>query len=138
MHSAIHRPFADSHIEFVPVSIAMARNVGNDLPAGLEQLFDAIPGGWEKFRQAQTREDRRLTTPTMHWLSALPAPARPMRTAVRFPHVLNRLAAVWGLQDELDAYFDSLLNSRRRNRKGFPPEVHAELVTLHGHALSRR
>ncbi len=120
-------------LEFEPVSLAQARDVLNDLPAALEQLFDGKPEAWEKFRAAQTREDKRLGKHAMAWLSALPKEVRPLRTAVHYTHVVNRLAGYWDKPDELATYFESLLNSRRKNRQGFPTEVHYELVALHEH-----
>lgn len=121
---------ASNLVEFEPVSLAMARDVLNDMPAALERMLEGDPGAWEKFRQAQSREDKRLGKHAMVWLSALPKDLRPLRTAVHFTHVVNRLAALWSKGDELEVYFEGLLNSRRRNRQGFPLDVHTELQAL--------
>ena len=124
------KPAASNLMEFEPVSLAMARDVLNDMPAALERMLEGDPAAWEKFRTAQTREDKRLGKHAMAWLSALPKESRPLRTAVHFTHVVNRLAALWNKGDELDVYFEGLLNSRRRNRQGFPLDVHTELQAL--------
>ncbi len=98
-------------------------------------MLEGDPTAWEKFRQAQTREDKRLGKHAMDWLSDLPKDLRPLRTAVHFTHVVNRLAALWRKADELEVYFEGLLNSRRKNRQGFPEDVHAELLALSAYSV---
>lgn len=122
-------------IEFEPVSLAVARDASRDFMPGVERMFDAMPGGWEKFRQAQSRDDKRLGKHAMAWLTALPAALRPLRCAVHYPHVVNRMAGAWNKPAELEVYFESLLNSRRHTRKGFPDDVKAELLALQAHSL---
>jgi hypothetical protein len=122
-------------IDFEPVTVAQARQALNDLPAAIEAMFDSIPGGWEAFRAQQTREDKRMGKHAMIWLTQLSKELRPMGTAVQFPHIINRLAGYWNKPAELEAYFESLLNSKRQNRKGFPENVNAELEALHKFSL---
>lgn len=64
------------------------------------------------------------------WLHHVPVPVRPILTARRYPHVVNRLALYWSNQHQLADYFEELLVSARPGRRGFPPEVLDELVVL--------
>ncbi|MBI2308340.1 MAG: hypothetical protein HYU78_13640 [Rhodocyclales bacterium] len=53
----------------------------------------------------------------------------PAQIEQRFPHVLARLADLWGTR-EADRYLDSLMVSDRPNRAGFPPDVAMEVFRL--------
>jgi hypothetical protein len=64
------------------------------------------------------------------WLASLPPRYRPLTTAQRHPHVVNRLAALWEKPLSLPAYFDELLLSDRPGRAGFSFEVLTELGDL--------
>jgi hypothetical protein len=50
--------------------------------------------------------------------------------ARRFPHVLNRISAVWHDPPATAEIIDELLVDRRGGRRGFPADVLAELLTL--------
>lgn len=52
------------------------------------------------------------------------------RTARRFPHIVNRLAAVRHLPAERARLFDSLFFTTRPRRQGLPPRVLAELLAF--------
>lgn len=53
----------------------------------------------------------------------------PAQIERQFPHVLARLAELWGTRDA-DRYLDSLMVSDRPNRAGFPPDVAMEIFRL--------
>jgi hypothetical protein len=53
----------------------------------------------------------------------------PQHTARRFPHVVDRLADLWG-STEIDGYFGELMVADERRRAGFPPEVALEILAL--------
>lgn len=72
------------------------------------------------------------------WLHHVPVPVRPILTARRYPHVVNRLALYWKDQNMLADYFEELLVSSRPGRRGFPPEVLDELVSLLGFVEKER
>jgi len=58
----------------------------------------------------------------------------PLHIELRFPHILARIADLWGTA-ELDAYLDVLMLPDRQDRQGFPPEVAMDvfhLSTVHG------
>ena len=54
----------------------------------------------------------------------------PRKLVEGFPHVARRIAELWDDKDKLGEYFTELMVSKRPNRRGFPPEVGAEIVYL--------
>ena len=64
------------------------------------------------------------------WLQSLPVSIRPLITAKRHPHIVNKLAILWGVDEAVHTYFDELLISSRPGRRGFAMEVLDELVEL--------
>lgn len=82
-----------------------------------------------------------ITNPVRHWdIEALTAQMRqhlghhhadayPSELALGFPHILARIAALWGTK-EMDDYFHSLMVSDRQNRQGFPAPVATEIFRL--------
>jgi hypothetical protein len=64
------------------------------------------------------------------WLQSLSVTVRPLITAKRHPHIVNKFAILWGDDDAVEAYFDELLISARPGRRGFAMEVLDELVEL--------
>ncbi len=65
--------------------------------------------------------------------AGLPIPA----LASRFPHVVNRLSAQWNAPMAVVDALDDLLVDRRGNRRGFPADALAEVLTLR-EAVMRR
>jgi len=53
----------------------------------------------------------------------------PHRLEANFPHVIDRMVALWG-SSELRPFLDALLLADRPGRKGFPPEVATEIFRL--------
>jgi hypothetical protein len=87
-----------------------------------------------------TPRDRDLTLQPegQRWLQQLPASVRPQALPVRYPRICNHLALLWADEQLVDNYFDSLLVDNRGSRTGFPPEVAAELITLHNYFNNTR
>ena len=54
----------------------------------------------------------------------------PHRLAAGFPHVMEKLEEYWNDSDALTEYFSELMVSKRPGRRGFPPEVGAEILSL--------
>jgi len=50
--------------------------------------------------------------------------------AIEFPHVLNRVAELWGQPQAAEDYFSALLLSDRNGRKGFNLQAMQEVVAL--------
>ncbi len=129
-------PFRPSGmIEFEPVSFAAARTVANQLPTGIELMLDKIPGYWHKVRRPTNKRDLVLTPSTIEWMRRLPKEIWPLQTGAMYPRILNELALSWRDREEREARFDELMNSPRKNRRGFPTSVEEELRSLHLHAL---
>lgn len=85
---------------------------------------------------ANPRDRRRLQPlgeplpATARWAANLPGNIQPLALLQQFPRIANALARVW--QDDLDSrlYLDDLLIDRRGGRRGFPPDVHHDLMLL--------
>jgi hypothetical protein len=87
-------------------------------------------------RMAPSPYDRSLLPGTLNWLKQLPAAVCPNETAAWSPRIANRLARYWDSQAMVQSIFDELLVDRRRDRKGFPVKVQAELRVLQAHFRS--
>lgn len=93
--------------------------------------------------QAALRDPMGSDAPTLSsvadgWAKTLPAALRPVQLCRRYPRVANRLALCWpdlGLTMRL---FDDLFVDRRGGRRGFPPDVKAELMMLRDRASRER
>ncbi len=53
----------------------------------------------------------------------------PVMIEQRIPHILARIAELWGTA-ELDSYLEVLMLPDRQDRAGFPPEVAMEVFRL--------
>ncbi len=65
----------------------------------------------------------------LHSLLGAHAGKFPHHTAQRFPHVVDRLADLWGTP-AIDGYFSELMVADDRRKQGFPPEVAREIFAL--------
>jgi hypothetical protein len=63
-------------------------------------------------------------------MSLLGPTLRPARLQALFPHVVNRLAAIWHQPAQFEREMQELLLNTRGNRAGFPLEIVAELTAL--------
>ena len=68
--------------------------------------------------------------PLAFLLSSTFADKYPHRLAAGFPHVMQKLEEYWNDSDALTEYFSELMVSKRPGRRGFPPEVGAEILSL--------
>jgi hypothetical protein len=87
-------------------------------------------------RQPPSPYDRVLNRSTVTWLHELPNEVRPREAALRFQRILNRLSRYWDSPRMLDDIFAELLVDKRAGRKGFPPEILAEIRALYAHFKS--
>jgi hypothetical protein len=122
-------------VEFEYVSIASARAVVNELPGGVTDMLDRVPGYWTRVRRATARTDLLLLPLTMEWMRSLPKEIWPLQTGATYARILNRIAQAWAHREEREFVFEDLLNNRRKNRRGFPPPVREELQALQIFAL---
>ena len=115
-------------MDFEPVSVEEARAALDEIDAAIASQIS--PDYWQKVRRPQQPTDRALTGRSMKWLSDLPEEVRPHVAMQRYPRVINALVDVWNDADARDSAFDSLLNDKRKGRRGFPIDVERELSTL--------
>ena len=91
-------------------------------------------------RRRNTTSVNRLLSSTIDWLAGLPPNVRPLALATKYPRVANRIAQEWREPSACHRDFDDLVYDRRGNRRGFPPDVHVELLALrdyyHGYELA--
>jgi hypothetical protein len=78
---------------------------------------------------------RTLSQPARRWLLSIPRRHRPRMLAQRYPHVVNKLTIMWGDRQLVEDYFADLIVDHRGGRRGFPSEVTAEILRLHGYFL---
>jgi hypothetical protein len=94
---------------------------------------DPVAVAREEAEQAKKRRGEPMNAPlprTLQWAAHLRADVRPEQLLRLYGRIANNLAALWGQPDAMYAYFDELLHDRRGHRKGFPPDVMAELLAL--------
>lgn len=88
---------------------------------------------WEKKRSPRLPEDLKLSQRAIEWLTTLPREVRPLRLAVKFPHVVNKLSEVWGRAAAAEDYLNGLLIIDRKDREGFPIHIVRELHRVKQH-----
>jgi hypothetical protein len=97
----------------------------------------AIPEkNWSNARHSTGEEQVRVTKEVMAWLSDLPPDVRPRALAIHYPRIFNKIAELWGKPLQCEKYLDELLMDERGTRKGFPPDVAAELTVLKTHFIA--
>jgi hypothetical protein len=69
---------------------------------------------------------------TVKWAERFPEDVRPVQLMRQYPRVANMLALLWDepTRTQFVHYMEALLVDRRGNRRGFPPEVANDLLTL--------
>jgi len=100
--------------------------------AGAGGAVPPFPAGPQ--RPARAPQRRSLTDEAHVWLARLPPRFQPFATARRHPHIVNRMAELWGQPHLLSAYFAELLLSGREDRQGFSFDVLTELFDLQSQA----
>jgi hypothetical protein len=73
--------------------------------------------------------ERPLLRTTM-WFAGLPEDVRPHALLRRYARIANLIAAAWADAKCFRAYMASLFTDTRGSRRGFPPDVLADLVAL--------
>jgi hypothetical protein len=57
----------------------------------------------------------------------------PAELSATYPHILEKLEALWEQPEKVRAYFQELLVTQRETRKGFPIDVYMEIFALSEH-----
>jgi hypothetical protein len=71
-----------------------------------------------------------LLPATAKWAGTLPAGVQPLALLQRLPRIANAISRSWRDPVALRSYMDELLVDRRGGRRGLPPDIHNELLTL--------
>ena len=74
---------------------------------------------------------------TVKWFDSLAPEIQPSALMRDFPRIANQIARVWNDAPALEACLDSLLVDRRGGRRGFPGDVHQELLSLRDYVDGR-
>ena len=74
---------------------------------------------------------------TSRWVETFPEAVKPVALLQQFPRIANLLARSWNDNELLRQHLESLLVDRRQGRRGFPPDVYNELLTLREFAEGR-
>lgn len=74
---------------------------------------------------------------SLKWFASLPLEVRPMALVTDYARIANLLALQWDKPAACRAYFDDLISDRRGHRRGFPPEVRRDLLTLRDYYYNR-
>ena len=128
-----------------PVEQAFARTE----VAGLDDVSNAGRGDMQDRRgspghnafhhsAAPSLTGERLDPDGQRWLKNLPVTVRPVITAKRHPHIVNKFSRIWGRSELVAGYLDELLISNRPGRRGFAMEVLEELSLLQSLVHERR
>jgi hypothetical protein len=137
--STTTKPFelgASSFIEFEQIEpAAAAAEVA--VPAGEAVDTDPLSITFGRKKDVKvTSTERMLAGPTIDWLIAFAADARPKALCDRFPHVANRLAEGWANVAESVRSLDALIADTRWGGAGFPIQVQIELQRVRDQRLS--
>ena len=81
--------------------------------------------------------ERMLSGPAIDWFVGFPADARPKALCDQYPHVANRLAALWPQRAAVGAALQQIVADPRWGSAGFPGQVHGELKRLLARASER-
>ncbi|HEY2929045.1 hypothetical protein [Piscinibacter sp.] len=118
-------------IDFELTDFADARHALDDLPPGVSEVQHLLkPGYWEQRRRKPVPSDRALTGVALDWLIHLPPAVRPRNLSERYPRVVNAIAERWDNVERSLVMLEDLIVDHRGGRKGFTPEVDAELRAL--------
>jgi hypothetical protein len=90
----------------------------------------------DKAGEASVARETALTERAQALAAALPQPVR-LNHSLRYPHVVNRLAELWGSPARMRFYLQDLLLDNRGTRHGFPLPVIAELTAIRNYYETR-
>lgn len=97
---------------------------------------------WSIARNASPAKNTDIIEMAWKWIDSLPKEVQPGSLIQRFPRIVNRLSELWPRPAQCEKYLDALIMDHRGSRKGFPPDVAAEIallkIQLNQHATVRR
>ncbi|MEP7183463.1 MAG: hypothetical protein ABI886_14885 [Betaproteobacteria bacterium] len=95
-------------------------------------LQSGDPRGWRRARPIN-----QALPATLKWVESLPPEIKPLAVLRDYPRIANALARIWNDAVGVANYLDSLLVDRRGGRRGFPGDVHNELLCLREYFAGR-
>ncbi len=128
-----HDPNLDKGLDFEFTDFGEARQVLDELPAGILERQQMEPGYWLRRRREPSAADRALTGPAVDWLIKLPPGIQPRRTSVAYPRIVNHIASVASDASEAIRTLEELFQDRRGGRRGLPEPVREEMQRLLEH-----
>lgn len=78
---------------------------------------------------------KHLPDETLRFLNELPFKLSLTDTAIRYPHIVNKLCVLWYAPRELNAYLTEVLVTDRARRKGLDFEAARELAAMREYVL---
>ena len=125
----------DSTFDFQPSKDGWIETFPGDVldevaPASRHAPLDALE---RNPRVKRAPQERVMSMIALAWLDTLPNEARPVATAERHPHVVNKFAVIWRDESRVRDYFEDLLLDTRQGRQGFTHDVLDELGRLLEH-----
>jgi hypothetical protein len=88
---------------------------------------------WARLRRANPFNG--LLPASREWIGTLPGPLKPNALATQYPRIVNLVAQHWSDPAACGAYLDELVNGGRPNRRGFPGDVHRDILGLREYFL---
>jgi hypothetical protein len=132
-----HAPFSDVHATVRPDAKKTTES-----PESSQQPRPAAPEFIDPAVLAMRKSmgSEVLQRFTIQWAETLPANAQPRMLMREYPRVANMIALLWTepMRTGFDNYMESLLVDHRGTRRGFPPHVASELITLRDAFDNRR
>ncbi len=80
--------------------------------------------------------DTSLQSFTQMWFESLPDSVKPHNCAQHYPRVLNKIAALWSLNERCLDYLNGLVIDTRGDRQGFSYGVLGEMRRLRTHRMA--
>ena len=81
-------------------------------------------------KKEEKGEAQVLSEAAKTWLESLPEDKRPKNLAEHFPRICNQFARLWRQHDEMEPFFNELVQDSRGGRKGFPFSVMMDISVL--------
>ena len=92
------------------------------------------PANWK--RNNTELLDTSLQSFTQIWFDSLPDSVKPNNCAQHYPRVLNKIAALWSLNERCMDYLNDLVVDTRGDRQGFSYGVLGEMRRLRTHRMA--
>jgi hypothetical protein len=115
-------------VEFEPVSVEDVKHL---LKLETVPVFHKAGDPFKALRRKEAAAP--LEGYAISWMAKLPREVQPRVTGQKYARIVNRLAALWSVEDRAYAYLRELSVDTRGSRQGFPKDVSKELNALRAH-----